>query len=111
MPKKTKMIIDERNTEYLHYQKFRWSNKKTCNVTISSIYGGRLGQIKWYPGWRRYAFFPDSETLYDSSCLKDIQNYIDELMVEHKILKEGERNEKTRRTNQNGASSLYNEAR
>jgi hypothetical protein len=95
MPSQTKIIISEKITKYLHYQKSRWSNKKTYNVIISSVYGGSLGQIKWYPGWRRYAFFPDAETLYDSSCLKDIQNYIDELMAEHKILKEGERNEKS----------------
>ena len=40
----------------------------------------RIGEIKWNSGWRRYWFMPDSETGYDSQCLKDIATFMDELM-------------------------------
>jgi hypothetical protein len=43
-----------------------------------------LGQIRWYAPWRRYAYFPVKNTLYDAGCLKEIVQFIDELMLERK---------------------------
>lgn len=33
---------------------------------------GVLGLVKFYPQWRRYAYFPYVGTLYDQDCLRDI---------------------------------------
>ena len=37
-----------------------------------------LGTIKWYGAWRKYCFFPDDGTIYDSKCMKRIMEFIDE---------------------------------
>jgi hypothetical protein len=34
-----------------------------------------LGWIRFYPRWRKYAFYPNSGTLYESDCLHDIANF------------------------------------
>lgn len=39
-----------------------------------------IGQIKWYPAWRKYAFFPEPNCVFESQCLTDIINFINELM-------------------------------
>ncbi len=39
-----------------------------------------LGQISWYSAWRRYAFFPDSGTVYDADCLREIAKFIQDQM-------------------------------
>ena len=31
-----------------------------------------IGVIKWYGSWRKYCFFPNGETLWDSNCLTSI---------------------------------------
>lgn len=45
-----------------------------------------LGEIKWYPPWRHYCFFPDSEftTVYSDRCLLSISEFITKLNTEHK---------------------------
>ena len=42
----------------------------------------KLGVIKWFPHWRKYAFFPNMETVYENICLKDIAEFIEEQMRE-----------------------------
>lgn len=40
----------------------------------------KLGEIRWWGRWRRYAFFPSPNTLYEHVCLRDIADFIDVLM-------------------------------
>lgn len=35
----------------------------------------KLGEIKWYSAWRKYAFFPSPATLFESQCLQDISQF------------------------------------
>ncbi len=41
-----------------------------------------LGQIKWFPKWRCYSFFPGNNTIFEKNCLKDITNFIEKIMSE-----------------------------
>lgn len=34
-----------------------------------------LGTVKWFSRWRRYAFFPSAETVFEPTCLHDIANF------------------------------------
>jgi hypothetical protein len=43
-----------------------------------------LGIIKWHPAWRRYAFFPNEDTLYDADCLNEVETFLRELMTARK---------------------------
>ncbi len=40
----------------------------------------KLGEIRWYPGWRQYAFFPESGMVLERTGLTDITNFIKKLM-------------------------------
>lgn len=31
-----------------------------------------LGKVQWFPKWRRYAFFPETNMVFDQHCLMDI---------------------------------------
>jgi len=46
-----------------------------------------LGGIKWFGRWRTYAFFPNSNTIYEDDCLIEIANFIKRLMDERKLQK------------------------
>lgn len=47
-----------------------------------------LGQVKWYPGFRKYSFFPSSDIVFEQQCLKDIASFLDKLMLERKLEKQ-----------------------
>ena len=56
---------------------------KTKKYQIFNIaWDNYLGEIKWYAPWRKYCFYPGDSTVFDSKCLQDIQDKIDELMAE-----------------------------
>jgi len=47
-----------------------------------------LGFVQWYAQWRKYCFLTASGTVYgtvfDADCLRDIQDFINRLMLERK---------------------------
>jgi len=46
-----------------------------------------LGEIKWFSRWRRYAFFPMPETVFEHECLKSIAEVCETLTKKHKLRK------------------------
>ncbi len=42
-----------------------------------------LGDIKWRGGWRKYAFFPERDTTFEASCLRDIADFCEKQTKEH----------------------------
>ena len=60
---------------------------KTIVVSVQSKCDEtELGEIKWYPQWRHYCFFPTIliETVHSDRCLIEISEYITKLNKEHK---------------------------
>lgn len=52
---------------------------------------GHLGMIKWYSPWRKYSFFPNQNTIFETDCLKDIISFITKLMLDRKVAKQNEK--------------------
>jgi len=44
------------------------------NVAASDN-GEALGQVRWYPSWRRYCFYPKAGTIFDADCLAEIATF------------------------------------
>lgn len=42
-----------------------------------------LGEIRWYPAFRCYSFFPREYTIYEPQCMASIINFIEVLMALH----------------------------
>ena len=47
-----------------------------------------LGTVKWYGAFRKYAFFPENNIVFETQCLRDIASFLDKLMLERKIEKQ-----------------------
>lgn len=47
-----------------------------------------LGWIGWFTKWRKYAFFPEKDTVYEEDCLRDIAEFCAQETVKHKKEKE-----------------------
>ena len=40
-----------------------------------------IGHIAWFSRWRKYAFYPKQDTVWEVQCLSDIINFINNLML------------------------------
>ena len=51
----------------------------------SKISDCELGEVKWYPQWRHYCFFPtiELETVHSDRCMLSIAYFIMRLNEEH----------------------------
>lgn len=68
---------------------FELSEKKAkTNVydVVSKCSECILGEIKWYPAWRHYCFFPNNliKTVHSDRCLINIGEFVLELNKQHK---------------------------
>lgn len=43
-----------------------------------------LGKIQWFAVWRKYAFFPESNLVFESRCLSDISDFLTFATNEHR---------------------------
>lgn len=46
-----------------------------------------LGYIKFYPRWRKFAFYPLNDTLFEADCLHDIANFCKKRSIEFRATK------------------------
>ena len=51
------------------------ANTKTKQFAVSTKDGQPLGEIRFFPRWRKYSFYPYSQTIYEADCLRDIANF------------------------------------
>ncbi|MFW9971723.1 MAG: hypothetical protein ACFFDF_16140 [Candidatus Odinarchaeota archaeon] len=56
-------------------------NPKTEVISVRSKNSGViLGLIKWFGSWRQYCFYPKDFTVFSRGCMKEIIDYINNLM-------------------------------
>lgn len=48
---------------------------------------GILGQVKWFSRWRKYTFFPMSNTAFEGTCMREISAFIEDRTKEHRAAK------------------------
>lgn len=51
------------------------SGKTKIWDVITKEFPTKIGQIKWHAPWRKYSFFPESDTIFEEICLNDIANF------------------------------------
>jgi hypothetical protein len=39
-----------------------------------------LGEIRWFAHWRQYAFFPAPDCVFEQTCMREISDFIEEIM-------------------------------
>lgn len=76
--------------EFIRFDLIEKKPKTSIFAVVNIKFGNRLGIIKWYPSWRKYCFFAQGYTIYDTICLNEIKNFIQGLMGERKIEKKSD---------------------
>lgn len=75
-----------KKTSYLTFHE-RECKTKTKVFEIINIKNYSVGFIKWFGAFRKYSFEPNEDTIWDSNCLLEVVDFIDKLMLEHKLEK------------------------
>ena len=44
-----------------------------------------LGEIRWFSKWRKYAFYPYQNTVFEEDCMRDISNWCEQATRHHKL--------------------------
>jgi hypothetical protein len=67
---------------YLTFVEQNLPGLKTLHVEVrSTTHGDLLGCIKWFGRWRQYAFFPESGTVWNPDCLREVTERMASLMA------------------------------
>jgi hypothetical protein len=63
-------------SEYLDFIEVKDTGKTKVWDVRSRRSGYTLGIIKWYGPWRQYTFWPAPDTIWNQTCLGDVEAFI-----------------------------------
>lgn len=71
--------------KYIRIEESPFAGKKTKRWIVENIRTNQVcGIIKWYGGFRSYAFFPTEGFLFDFSCLRLIADHLETVNAHHR---------------------------
>jgi len=76
-----------KQTQYLVFEEYETKTKTRVIGVININSNEVIGVIKWYASWRQYCFFPEFDTVWNITCLNDVNEVIQKLMKDRKIEK------------------------
>ena len=45
---------------------------------ISAMGSHQLGVVSFHPAWRKYVFWPESNTIFDPACLRELADFVEQ---------------------------------
>jgi hypothetical protein len=73
--------------QYIHFVLLANATKRKTSTwrCVSNTALLNLGTVEWYAGWRQYCFYANEFSIFSSGCLADIQDFIKQLNMTHKM--------------------------
>lgn len=68
-------VIEDKVMGWLRFYLIEHKSKTLVWQVLTHPGEQQLGFVKWFAGWRKYAFFPDKGTLYEPDCLNDLATF------------------------------------
>ena len=84
---RTGEVVVKTKYDYINFEKSNESiesPREKCWVCKNTKSGDELGEVKYYKKWKQWCYFPIVQAVYSASCLKDIADFIEQLMAERK---------------------------
>lgn len=65
---------------YIQFEfvKFSDTGKTFVWQVISKQNASKLGEIRWFGRWRKYAFYASAQCVFEETCLRSIATFIEE---------------------------------
>lgn len=83
------MLEDKVVAKVVRHVAFKYERSSESGLThvfrVESVHNGcLLGMAYWHAPWRKYVFEPAAKTIWDSACLAELQQQLDQLNADHK---------------------------
>lgn len=72
------MSMRVEKVKYIKFVEVSNEGKKTKRFNVVNLSEQKLGVILFNPRWRKYVFAPNEHTIFDSECLNDIIEFLNE---------------------------------
>lgn len=70
--------------EFIHAEKIETPGRKTSIYKIiNTATNTELAEVMWCSNFRKYAFYPREDTVFDKKCLLDIITFLDLIHKEY----------------------------
>lgn len=77
--------MDTLTIGYITFIKLSQIKKKTDNIQlVNKDTKALLGEIKWFPSFRKYGYFPINDIVLDANCLDIISKYLNAINLQYK---------------------------
>lgn len=76
-------------SKYIEFDKVGDTGKTEIWNVNSKSSKATLGKVQWYGPWRQYCFFPSPSTVFNPTCMSDINKFIQDLMAARRYSKGG----------------------
>ncbi len=79
-----KHLFEPPKNEFFETTELRAPGRKTSVWELTARNGGRLGDVRYWPAWRKFVFFPEAHTLFDFKCLTTIAEFCNTATTAHR---------------------------
>lgn len=74
---------------YITFYRYKPAKKRITKIwrvdTSSTPEGITIGWIKWFGRWRKYSFFPNNNTVYEETCMREIAHFCESATKLHSL--------------------------
>lgn len=72
-----------KSSDYIVFVECESMSLKTKRWNVMNLNGTHVGVVKWHGAFRKYAFFPGIDTVFDADCLYTIALHCEGRTKEH----------------------------
>jgi hypothetical protein len=73
------------NYKWIQFQVIRNTSRTQVWQVAARDFGPTiLGEVMWFAKWRKYAFFPENDTVFEQDCLRDLATFCQARNKEHR---------------------------
>lgn len=78
------MLIQRAESKHLKFVEAEPAPKTRRVHVVNKHDDFQLGNIGWAGRWRKYAFYPLPDMMFEQDCLRDIADYIEGMTEQHR---------------------------
>lgn len=65
--------------KYIHFEELHLADGPLRYFCLNNKDGGELGYVEYYESWQTWVFSADHNCVFNSSCLRDIADFMKQL--------------------------------
>ena len=68
--------MSERIGKYLTVREYPNPHRLTRIWDVLGSDESKIGEVRWYPSWRQYTYWPSPSTVMNPTCMDDLSKFV-----------------------------------